>query len=81
MEVPRLGVEVELQLPAYATATATATLDPSCICDRRLLWQHWILKPTERGQGSNPHPHGHHAGFSTHTATVGTPSLPFYLTS
>ena len=59
MEVLRLGVKSELQLPVYTTATATqvsimphlrptpqlaATLDP---------------KPTERGQGSNPCPHGY----------------------
>ena len=44
MEVPGLGVKSELQLPAYATATPqlVATLDP---------------QPTERGQGSNLHPH------------------------
>ena len=55
MEVPRLGVQLELWPQAYATATAsvpplqptpqlTATPDP---------------QPTERGQGSNPQPHGY----------------------
>ena len=56
MEIPRLGVDSELQLPAYARDSnvgseprlppipqLTATPDP------------W---PTERGQGSNPQPHG-----------------------
>ena len=31
--------------------------------------------PTEQGQGSNLHPHGHYVGFLTCSATTGTPSL------
>ena len=58
MEVPRLGVQLVLQLPAYTTATAMP--DPSHVCNpHRRVWQHQILKLTERGQGSNPHPHGY----------------------
>ena len=65
MEVPRVGVESELQLLAYATATAAPDL--SHICDlHRSLQQHWILNPTERGQGWNLHPHGHYVRFLTH---------------
>ena len=58
MEVPRLGVEWELQRPACATATAVQ--DPSCVFDlHHSSRQQWIPGPTERGQGSNPHPHGY----------------------
>ena len=57
MEVPRLGGELELQLPA--NATATATWDLSHLCDpHNKSRQHWILNPTDQGQGSNPSPHG-----------------------
>ena len=54
VEVPRLGIKSELQLPA------SATRDLSFVCDlHHSLWQCWILNPlTERGQGSNSHPHG-----------------------
>ena len=59
MEIPRLGVKSELQLPAYTTATAA--LDPSCICSlQHSSWQMPDPQPTERGQGSNPHPHGYY---------------------
>ena len=47
MKVSGLGVEAELQLQAYGTATAmqlVAMLYPS---------------PIDRGQGLNPHSHGH----------------------
>ena len=54
MEVPRLGVQSELLLPASTTATATPDL--SCICDlHHSSWQHRILNPLSRGQGSNLH--------------------------
>ena len=40
-----------------------ATPDLSCACDLlRSLWQCQILKSTEQGQGSNPHPYGHYTG-------------------
>jgi len=57
MEVPRLGVEVELMLPAYTTATARPDL--SRVCDPPQLMAMLDPSPTEQGQGSNPHPHGH----------------------
>lgn len=50
------GCESELQLQAYTTATATR--DPSRICDLH----HSSRQPTEWGQGSNLHPHGHQWG-------------------
>ena len=37
-------------------------------------------KPTERGQGSNLHPHGHYGGYLTHWATTETPLLCSYNT-
>ena len=57
-EVPRLGVKLELQLLTYTTATVMPDL--SLVCDlRHSSWQCQILtQPTERGQGSNPQPHG-----------------------
>ena len=56
-EVPRLGVESELQPPAYTTATATR--DPSRVCGlHHSSWQHRILNPLSRGQGS----HGRESG-------------------
>ena len=58
MEIPRLGVKPELQLLAYATVIAMQDL--SHIYDLyHSSWQCWILSPTERGQGSNPRPHGY----------------------
>ena len=56
MEVSRLDVKLKLQLPA--TATATATPDPSHVCTP---WLTATVDPqaTERGQGSNPPPHGY----------------------
>ena len=55
MEVPRLGVESELQPPAFTTATR----DPSRVCDiHPSSRQRCILKPTDRGQGSNLFPNG-----------------------
>ena len=59
VEIPRWGVKSELQLQAYTTATATQ--DPSHICHlHHSSPQRWILNPpTERGQGSNRHPHGY----------------------
>ena len=57
MEVHSLGAASELELPGYTRATAT--WDPSRVCDlHHSSWQHWILIPLERGQESNPHPHG-----------------------
>ena len=58
MDVPRLGVKLELQLPAYTTATVTRI--PSHI--RNQLTASPDSKSTERGQGSNPHPHGYSLG-------------------
>ena len=56
LEVPRLGVESELQPLAHARTTATQDL--SCVCNLyHSSWQRQILNP-ERGQGSNPKPHG-----------------------
>ena len=58
MEVSRLGVESELQLLVYGTDKAMR--DPSHICDlHHSSWQRQIPQPTERGQGSNPNPHGY----------------------
>ena len=55
IEVPRLRVQSELQLLAYTTATAMR--DPSHIHNLHHSSRHcWI---PERGQGSNPHPHGY----------------------
>ena len=34
--------------------------------------------PTERGQGLNPHPHGHYIGFLTRWAVTGTLLMLFY---
>ena len=59
MEVPRLGVELELQVLAYATAKATPDPMPVCCQLHHSLWQHWILNPTQQGQGLNLHPHGY----------------------
>ena len=58
MEIPRLGIKSELQPLAYTTAKAMP--DPSCVYDlHHSSWQHQVLNPLERGQGSNPHPHGY----------------------
>ena len=49
--------QIRATLPVYTTATATPDL--SCICDLHCSsQQRWIPKPTERGQGLNPQPHG-----------------------
>ena len=75
IEVPGLGVESELQLPA----TATATPDLSHICNLyHYLGQWQILDPTEWGQGSNLHLHGHCVKFLTCWATVGTLQILFH---
>ena len=58
IEVTRLVVESNLQLPA--SATATAMQDLSCVLSLHYnAWQLPIPDPTERGQGSNLHPHGY----------------------
>ena len=57
MEFPRLGVESELQLLAYTTVIAMPY--PSHICDLHCSFrQHWILNPTDQGQGWKLQPHG-----------------------
>ena len=74
MEGPRQGGPSQLQLLAYATATAPRDL--SHIFDlHHSSWQHRILNPQSKSQGSNLHPHGyyldsfplHHDGNSSHT--------------
>ena len=77
MEVPRLGVEMELQLPASTTATATPRSEPRLQPIQQLTATPYP-EPTERGQGSNPQPHGswsdsiplYHDGNSCHAARV-----------
>ena len=60
VEVPRLGVGSELQQPV---STATAMPDLSHFCNlHHSSWQHRIVYPYERGQGSNPHPHEQQLG-------------------
>ena len=64
---------------AAAYDTGMATLDPSCICLDPTP-QFAVMpdtKPTERGQGSNPHPHRDNIRSLTHWATVGTPYFTF----
>ena len=42
-----------------AYTTATAAWDPSCVCSlNHSSWAMLDPQPTERGLGSNPHPHG-----------------------
>ena len=57
-EFPRLRAELAPQLPAYTTATATVRSEPHL---RPILQLAAALdpSPTERGQGSNPCPHGY----------------------
>ena len=82
MEVPRLGVKLELQLPAYTTATVTR--DPSHVTQFVTTLD---PRPTERGQGSNLHPHGyqsdsfllHHNGKSNILLLVIPPPCPKFL--
>ena len=57
LEVPRLGVKSELQLPTCTTATAMWDLSP--VCDRHHSSRQHQTSHTERGQGSNLHPHGY----------------------
>ena len=57
MEVLRLGMELELQPPAYARATATWALSHVCSLHHSLQATPGP-QPTEKGQGSNPQPHG-----------------------
>ena len=56
MDVPRLGVESELQLPTYGPATAMQ--DPSQAVTDTTAHGNAGSFTTDRGQGSNPHPHG-----------------------
>ena len=61
VEVPGPGVKSELQLLVYTTATAMQ--DPGHTCDlHHSSGQQQILNPTERCQGSNPHPRGYSSG-------------------
>ena len=76
MEVPRWGVKSELQL-TYTTGIAAARQDPSCICDLH----HSSRQPTEKGQGSNPYPHGDILGSSDCWATMRTSAHFFVLPS
>ena len=76
-EVPRPGVEseLELQLPAYSNTGSKPHLQPM-----PQLTATPGSFPSEQGQGLNPHPQGHNAGFLTHWATTGTPAPnSFYL--
>ena len=78
MEVHGAGVESELQLQVYTTAIAAPDL--SCIFDLHEACDNPDLKPTEWGQGSNPHPHNVTVScflivkFSTHAFLI-SPSL------
>ena len=60
MEAPWLEAELEPQPPACPTATAMP--DPSHICNPHHNQWHCHPYPTERGQGSNLHPHGYKLG-------------------
>ena len=57
MEVPRLGVQSELQLPGlhHSHSNVGSELRQQPIPQ---LMATLDSKPTERGQGSNLHPHG-----------------------
>ena len=54
---PTLGVKSELQLLDYTTATATPGQSQSVTYTTDLATPDH--RPTERGQGSNPRPHGY----------------------
>ena len=56
MEFIRLGVESELQLQAYAAATQDRA---ESLQHRPELGAKPDPRPTERGHGSNLHPHGY----------------------
>ena len=56
--IPQTRGQIGAQLPANTTATATQDL--SCICDLHHSSRQMLdPSPTEQGQGSNLHPHGH----------------------
>ena len=58
---------------AEAYTTGMATPDPRHLWPMLQLLAKPDAYPTEGGQGSNPHPHGHNVGFLTQWATMGNP--------
>ena len=57
MKVPGLGGKSELHLLSYVTATAMR--DPSTSTAYTTTHSKLDPRPTEQGQGSNPHLHGY----------------------